>query len=1091
MPVIGDAVLRVTADTRPFRRTLASLEVAGVGLFASVGSAAATTAAKIGKTVGLIAAGTIAAVTFAFGRFEHAFAGVARTVEASAEELATIRSELIAISKQIPISARELAEIGLVAGQLGIAAKDIAAFSEVAAKLGVVTELSSEEAAEGLARVSQITGALAKDFDNLASVLVDLGNKFVSTEGDILKISIRIAGAGKVVGIAAQEILGIGNAFASVVGPAGLEAAGTAIQKVLLGIEKAVQEGGAKLAEFARVAGVSAREFADLWAKAPAEAFTLFVEGLGKSGKEAIGILEELELRDARLIRTFLQVAGAGDILRRSISEANREFRENLALEREFAKFAETLKSQFQIFKNNVEAVGIELGELLKPGLIGALKELSTIVGEVAGVLAPSIREFNGVLPEFAKLLGEGLLGVLKAVGGFIEGFVRIFDEFTPTIREFFDVLGEFTSGVGQIFSKLLLDNRESIDRLIEGLRILIGFVLEVGSALAEGITQVLPNLVGALLNILEHIQPLIDAISTSLIPALVTMINTGIIPAANAILTALIPVFTLFINVIAGALKELAPFINTLGGIVAGIIQEFGEVLPDVGIAIGEIIRALTPLIKAIGGAFIDVIHAAIPVVKAMVPVIKSLIPVLVTLAEAIGPIAETLGEAFVEIINSIGPVLPDLLLAIGEAIAVLAPAFAELVVALAPVIADVLQAITPYIPELARAFTDLVIALIPLIPVLGDIAVPLAEVLASFTPHLVDILTELVEMFNSLPGPLKEILVIAGLGGWAGTKMFGFFSTLATRIGGLFGPGGLINIAMTRLGLFGLKLGEMGGPIGTFGDKLAGLANKMIGPGGFTGALGGVGRAITTNILGGSSGSLIAGAGGTAVGLIGAIAAGVGLGVVLHNLIEEHFPGFNRALEGVGGAISDFLFGTGEKGQVGLFGEIGGFFEDLGGKLVDGLITGIKALINFLLKFRFAFPSNVDRALEASKEQLASFAGGGRFSAGQWAVVGERGPEIVRFDGTGEVFPANHPTTKAMLGLFESLFIRTGHYDPVGDREKMKAWMDMFPNAFKPPADNPYAEYWRELHIHSPSDKPEVVARTIADYLVKEGYR
>ena len=79
------------------------------------------------------------------------------------------------------------------------------------------------------------------------------------------------------------------------------EAGGTAIQKVLIEMTRAVAEGGDKLGVFAQVAGLSAEEFRQAFQADAAGAFTAFVEGLGSAGDQAFGVLEALDLLQPEL----------------------------------------------------------------------------------------------------------------------------------------------------------------------------------------------------------------------------------------------------------------------------------------------------------------------------------------------------------------------------------------------------------------------------------------------------------------------------------------------------------------------------------------------------------------------------------------------------------------------------------------------------------------------------------------------------------------------------------------------------------------------------------------------------------------------
>src|SRR5690606_33153224 len=108
-------------------------------------------------------------------------------------------------------------------------------------------------------------------------------------EGELVEFGLRMAGAGKIAGLTEAQVLAIGAAMSSVGVEA--EAGGTAVQKVLTRLTEAVATGNEHLQIFAAMAGMSAAEFARVFEEDAGQAFTLFVEGLGRSGDQAFQIL--------------------------------------------------------------------------------------------------------------------------------------------------------------------------------------------------------------------------------------------------------------------------------------------------------------------------------------------------------------------------------------------------------------------------------------------------------------------------------------------------------------------------------------------------------------------------------------------------------------------------------------------------------------------------------------------------------------------------------------------------------------------------------------------------------------------------------
>src|SRR5690606_6068263 len=109
---------------------------------------------------------------------------------------------------------------------------------------------------------------------------------------------------------------------------------------------QSVAQGNDKLQTFAATAGLSAEEFARLWRDDAGEAFALFVEGLGVAGEQAFVVLEELGLTDQRLMRAFLSLAGAGDVLRDSIERSTEAWKDNTALSNEAEERYKTFEQQ-------------------------------------------------------------------------------------------------------------------------------------------------------------------------------------------------------------------------------------------------------------------------------------------------------------------------------------------------------------------------------------------------------------------------------------------------------------------------------------------------------------------------------------------------------------------------------------------------------------------------------------------------------------------------------------------------------------------------------------------------------------------------
>jgi len=359
--------------------------------------------------------------------FESAFIGVRKTVELTEEEFGRLENRFKSISGEIPVTFQELAGIGEIAGQLGVeGVENLEKFTRTVADISATTNLTAEGAATDFARLANVMQEPLDNIDKMGSVVVELGNNFATTEGEILSFATRIAGVSNIVGLTTADTLAIGAAFTSVGVQA--EAGGTAFQKTMLTMNEAVIKGGAKLDAFAGTAGMSSEEFQTLFAEDASKAFELFVLGLGKQGDNAITTLETLDLTDVRLTRSMLSLANAGDLVTRVFKKSDKEWKKNTALTKEAEKRYKSMESQVKILSNKFKILIADLGEELFP----VIEDIIDVVGDLVdwfsnlddGTKKWIIRIGAGATA-FALLAGPILL-LLSLVPSIVAGFALI-----------------------------------------------------------------------------------------------------------------------------------------------------------------------------------------------------------------------------------------------------------------------------------------------------------------------------------------------------------------------------------------------------------------------------------------------------------------------------------------------------------------------------------------------------------------------------------------------------------------------------------------------------------------------------------------
>lgn len=362
--------------------------------------------------------------------FEDAFAGVEKTVDGSEEDLAQLESQLVEMSHNIPVTAKELSNIAQSAGQLGIHLDTIDQFTETIAKLNSATNLG-EEGATILARIANITGMeqTGENFERLGSAIVELGNTSATTESEIANMAMRLAGAGSQVGMSVSDILGISAALSSL----GLqaEAGGSAISRVLTDMQLAVETGNASLKQFADVAGMTSEEFVAAFNEDAAGALAAFISGLGSGTQSATQLLDQMGITEVVITDTLKRASNAEDLFATSIENANRAYEENVALTNEAEKRNQTMASRLTMVKNRVDTAARSLGNTLMP----VLEEVAEKVGEAADWFASldeatvkNVVQWGALAAAVGptlKLLGTAnktFSSVAKGIGGLTKG---------------------------------------------------------------------------------------------------------------------------------------------------------------------------------------------------------------------------------------------------------------------------------------------------------------------------------------------------------------------------------------------------------------------------------------------------------------------------------------------------------------------------------------------------------------------------------------------------------------------------------------------------------------------------------------------
>ena len=440
------------------------------------------------KPLSALSAAVIVGATKTAIDFEDAWTGVTKTVNGTPQQLSEINDGLKNLAQTTSSTYEDIAHYAELAGQMGIPTDSIVGFTKTITQLGDTTNLVGEEAAQSIAKFSNVMVSQSKKtntyYSRLGSTIVDLGNKFSTTEADIMAMSTRLGVAGKMVGLNSNQVLGLSTALSSL----GIEAAagGSSVSKMLKTIDLSVSTGDKKLQKFAEVSGMTSQQFQKAWGEDAAGTFLKFVEGIGKSA-DVTKTLNDLDITEIRQAQAMGALAQSSDVLARALNVSQNAWQANSAMATEAEKRYGTLKSQMSQTWEAVKQAADELGQAFTPTLTSILK----VVKKTANAFSDLD---DGTQETVAKLLlltaasyptAKGLGKIFSGAQKLTNGFGIVSSWVGKTAGELNDLSGPVDKTNG-LLTKLFKKTGVTTEALKNSSIALGGVGIAVGLAAAE-----------------------------------------------------------------------------------------------------------------------------------------------------------------------------------------------------------------------------------------------------------------------------------------------------------------------------------------------------------------------------------------------------------------------------------------------------------------------------------------------------------------------------------------------------------------------------------------------------------------------------
>lgn len=356
---------------------------------------AVTGAALLGLAVGT------AAVAIAW---ERDFANVARTSGEVGTELQGLRADFVDLAQTMPTAFADLTQIGTLGSQLGVAADDLAGFTQTVVRFSTATGISAQESAMAFGRLGNILDVSAENYERLGSSIAFAGLKAVATEAEIVAVAQQIGPIARLSGVAADGVIGLATAMASVKIPP--ELARSVITKTFGDIQKSVETASPKLTAFGEVAGMSGEQFAKAWKTDATGAFVELLKGITTNGDGAYAALDKIGITSRRDTPAILKLAQNYDLVSEALGNSKTGWEEGTELARQYSIIADTTSAKLQVLANNFMALLDAIGS-------ANLGPLKTVIDGLSG--------FLGMLTDFAGTdIGGPILGVAAVLAGLL-----------------------------------------------------------------------------------------------------------------------------------------------------------------------------------------------------------------------------------------------------------------------------------------------------------------------------------------------------------------------------------------------------------------------------------------------------------------------------------------------------------------------------------------------------------------------------------------------------------------------------------------------------------------------------------------------
>jgi TP901 family phage tail tape measure protein len=270
------------------------------------------TTALISKTAGLTQANKVATAQAA--AYQQKMSSLQATSEiVGAKTFPKLEKATLKLAREFPIGIGQAVETMESLQKSGITTTDtMVKLATTYTKLGAATGTYAPAIGQAMTEFTRSMGNNLSMAEGFGDSLVSLTKKYGGSAEGVLAFSKSIAPIASTIGMNQAQVMGLSTAFART-GDDGM-AAGNAINKVMIDLNKAARDGGPQLRQYANAMGKSVEGLREDLNTDPAQVLIDFTEAINDAGPDAIRTLEGLGMEGVRTVKAFTTLSREGGL---------------------------------------------------------------------------------------------------------------------------------------------------------------------------------------------------------------------------------------------------------------------------------------------------------------------------------------------------------------------------------------------------------------------------------------------------------------------------------------------------------------------------------------------------------------------------------------------------------------------------------------------------------------------------------------------------------------------------------------------------------------------------------------------------------